>query len=302
VGERVLVVCDGAECPRAFGVERRGAWILSAQEPGDGAAVMPPIVEDAAVRAMTSSRVPPQLCMRVTTRFAQSAATPSPIDVHVDAGTGEGTAGGTLLGTSRAAHFGIPFGSGREEDFSLSVDGTRTQITFNGRITGRAPDGCLLADAHVEQPVARTPGELTARLSGATSPVVLARGTIHPIAGVARLSGPSPVSLSAQGGNELTLRFASAVGSGVEETVGVTQMESSALLIGFHHGPTSATYPALFIEVPHVAGAALVSASTAVIDALPAGRTVRWRIFYSSDGHARVPAGEIELTGEPTPP
>jgi hypothetical protein len=79
-------------------------------------------------------------------------------------------------------------------------------------------------------------------------------------------------------------------------------MESSALMIGFHHGPTSATYPALFVEVPHAASAVLVSASTAVIDALPAGRTVRWRIFYSADGTARVPAGEIELTGEAAPP
>ncbi|MCZ7680568.1 MAG: hypothetical protein M5U28_18105 [Sandaracinaceae bacterium] len=90
-GTRMLVVCEGGVCPRAWGADRGGYYVLEAQEPGDGASVLPGLLDAASLRALASGRPAPELCVRASVRLLDEPR-PLRVEARLSAGDGTGTA------------------------------------------------------------------------------------------------------------------------------------------------------------------------------------------------------------------
>lgn len=135
-GQRVLFICDRSMCPRALGVDHGGFWLLEAYAYGDGAAVLPGLLDDAIVTAAQEGKPPKPLCLRAMVQLTDEVAAStltgsfSPLD-----GTGTVT-GPAVSGASLPAQlqFGAALGRGAG---ALARGGERRSHRPEAREPGR---------------------------------------------------------------------------------------------------------------------------------------------------------------------
>lgn len=234
-GTRLFVVCEGGVCPRAWSPDRGGFYVLDAQQPMDGASVLPGLVERRSVAALMAGRPAPALCVRARVRLLGEAQAMA-IEARVAAEDGSGTA--RVGGDTVAARLLAPHGLGVDEDAALlrlggpSPGGLVTlpgQISVVGGPLHRAPDGCYELDAMPAQPFVRTRRQLRDALARRRRDDVLARGRIHATGAGGLPRGAHPVELVATRDGQLELRTRLVA----DPRVGARSIEPGHRRIGF---------------------------------------------------------------------
>jgi hypothetical protein len=240
VGSRLLVICESNVCPRAWGLDRGGWYVLSAQQPMDGAEVLPGLVTAAGLTELAAGRTAPRLCVRASVRFLDEPSVREVLRADLGASEGTGTVSGSVIGAQpRRGRLLAPHGLRFEDGLAatLKVRGARGEVAFIGGPLRRAADGCFELDVTPAYPALRTRAQLAAGLAGRRSAQVVARGTLRVTSGSSVPRGDHPIAFRID--RDAQLRVISSVLAGehiasVERTPGHLRLGVSISPGAFH--------------------------------------------------------------------
>ena len=299
VGSDVLYICDSSECPRAIGIDQGGYFQLHAQQPGDGASVLPSIVERTSVAKLSLGKKAPDVCIDVDVDFLDSSGAAGSFRATFDPKDGTGTATGALFGSkqTRTATLSAPFSfSSGADAVAVTVHGDNRSVAFAGGALAQHNNGCYSLIAVPAHPVARTQHELETVLDTAGANRVIARGTIAVASGAKVAQGTYDVSFAVDENGQLEV--SSSIMAGTE--LRITETDGNHTRVGFSH-TTADMYPVISFDLgPPGALRPGIGISAQLATRLAAGNTsldVTWN--DPSNGHRHLSLGTATLTYVP---
>lgn len=295
-GDRVLVICDRFQCPRAEAIDHDGIFQLSAEQPNDGAYVWPNVVVRDALLALAAGKPAPDLCMTGTIELLDERTQPTfRVVVFAAAGDGRGTVGAMKV----KAHLG----AGRATDLRLRLEGgaprspaeTRTIDLATEHLT-RGTDGCVTGSFHTRTAAARTAKGLTRVLAGTQTTSVIARGTLELAKGAPLPAGHHALELAIDPDGDLELTS--------DLTKGHTpryEAVNDHIVVGFQIEPDTdqqaATYQTLRIDLGPAAGSSYDSAGVAALFARTPTTAVNVSLVTTVNHHdTATKLGTVTLT------
>jgi hypothetical protein len=231
-GDRVLVICDRALCPRAEAIDRDGVFLLFADQPNDVAGVAPSVVVHDSLLALAAGKPAPDLCVAGTIELLDDRARPA-FRVTISAARGDGHA---TIGTTQVPGYAQ---AGRASDLRVRLEpeaprsrpANREVELAAVRVT-RDAEGCLTGSFRVASPPARTAKGLARVLAGTQARSVLARGTLDLARGAALPAGHHALELAITDEGRLDLTTDLATGH-----VPRYEVSGDHLVVGFQRGP-----------------------------------------------------------------
>ncbi len=284
-GDDLLVVCDSFLCPRAAAIDEHGIFRLRVRERGDGAVVMPELVDRTSLAPLAAGHAAPALCFAGTIKLLDDPVVP-PFTATLSAtdGTGTGTiAGGRPVTVSVARPWNT-------EGIELRFGEVELQATAH---LARGPGGCIVLPVTPTAPVTRTRASLTAALAGKSVTGRFATGAWTVPKGAPIAAGRHTIDLQLAERGDVVL-LTDLMDAQIEHRVGKISRETHSLSLGFSASVTS-FYPLLVLELPQQ-GEPLDNG--AEVAALLAPRGVTAELFWeTSDGSTviRKPLGKIAL-------
>lgn len=170
--ERVLVVCDSSQCPRAVGIEKDGFVLLEAHEPMDGALITPPLVAVTSLPVLAQGKPAPPLCVRANLALLDDKVART-ATLSVDAATGSGTASATWDKQRLTASVVTAYSHGA----GITLGHARTlSFVTAGPLTVDKTGPCLAATFEPDRPVVRTLRSLVKGANEALPPTTFGKG------------------------------------------------------------------------------------------------------------------------------
>ena len=283
VGDRMLYICD-YECPRAVGVERAGAFQMTAQEPMDGAFITPNVVETASLALLAKGQPAPDLCIRGLVELLDEPPGKAPtFEVKLNPSNGSG--GGTIGKDRVNASMTVVWFASETGAIEVRLSGKGTVELVADKV-GRDKSGCFSGTFLPSRPVARTAASLDAALDGKSVKQVVAKGTLTVPKGAPVPAGAHALTfaVTADGYLELASDLA-------EGRVSHVQNDKGHYGLGFPTKKGAPNDPELFLDfgvdmlAGYEHGAALAKAARTVGKA-----TVFWYV-----GGKKVSLGDLAL-------
>ena len=283
VGDRMLVICD-SQCPRAVGVERGGAFQMTAQEPMDGAFITPNVVETASLTLLAKGQPAPDLCIRGLVELLDESGRKAPtFEVKLNAGNGSG--GGTIATHRVNAAMTVVWFASETGAIEVKLSGKGTVGLVADKV-GRDTAGCFSGTFLPSRPIARTMASLEAALDGAAKRLTIAKGTLMVPKGAPVRAGAHALtfSVTADGYLELASDLA-------EGRVSHVQHDTGHFGLGFPTKKGAPNDPELFLDfgitmlAGYEHGAALAKAVRG------SGKATA----YWHSGGKKTPLGEVTL-------
>ncbi|MBL9017288.1 MAG: hypothetical protein JNL83_24080 [Myxococcales bacterium] len=280
-GERMLVICD-YQCPRAVGVERAGAFQMTAQEPMDGAFITPNVVETASLALLAKGQPAPDLCVRGLVELLDDPKSPT-FEVKINPANGSGS--GTIATHRVNASMTVVWFASETGAIAVKLAG-KGAVELVAHKLGRDQAGCFSGRFFPTRPLARTARSLDRALDGIANKQLVATGTLTVPRGAPVPAGKHELrfTVTADGYLELASDLA-------EGRVSHVQHDPGHFGLGFPTKGGAPNDPELFVDfgidlyAGYEHGAALAKAVRMVGKA-----TVYW---YT--GGKKAPLGEVTL-------
>lgn len=302
VGDEVLHICDSSECPRAIGIDRGGYFEVHAQQPGDGASVLPNIVERTSLVALTQGKTAPDICVDVDVSFLDGtgSAAAGSFTASFDPTDGSGTAKGAVFGAkqTRKASLSTPFSlhASSQHAVSINVHGDTQSVTFTGNGLIKQKSGCYGLHAMAAHPLARTEHELETALDGTPARRVIATGAIAVPGGTRISTGTYDIEIAVTTDGQLEVTSSIMAGTQLR----LTEIEPNHMRIGFAHG-ANGMYPLIAFDVGAPAALRPAAGLPAQLATLFSAGTTSLPVTWHdpSNGDRHLPVGAAAMTYVP---
>lgn len=282
-GDRMLIICD-SECPRAVGIERAGAFQMTAQEPMDGAFITPNVVETASLALLAKGQPAPDLCIRGLVELIDETPQKAPT-FEVKLSPANGSGGGTIATHRVNASMTVAWFASESGSIQINLSGKGSVQLIADKL-GRDKAGCFSGSFLPTRPLVRTAASLDAALDGTAQKQLVATATLTVPKGAPVPAGKHALSftVTADGYLELASDLA-------EGRVSHVQHDKGHYGLGFPTKKGAPNDPELFLDFAidlnagYEHGAALAKAA----------RTIGKASVYWYTGGKKSPLGEVTL-------
>ncbi len=247
--DKMLLICDDSLCPRAVGLDRGDHFVLRAFQPGDGAHVLPGMVETKALAPLAKGTRAPELCVEAVLTFLDEPGVRLPMRGTFQAAHGSGTIQVPSLqkGPYRGSLSQGGFDSSWPESTAITLhDGKREGVLLQGGPLRRVSGGCFQTEVTPTRPLVRTRKGLQKALQGVQKQRLIARGTLEIASGHSVPGGAYPVRVYDTPTYGLRVEVSLLPDGKVSW---INQTQPGTMTLGFTTQPQN-FYPLLLLPIP----------------------------------------------------